>query len=677
MADTSNLTTFLGDVADAIREKRGTELPIPAADFDTEIRSITTGSDTSDATATADDILYPKTAYVDGERITGSIVTERLPSSLTVVDEEKDIIAENNDILDYFVLNDKEFVISSSNKENMASVVIQNSNIQNTININDIKSGCVLLCARLFDFNVSGEIGMLVVIQDSSTQHVYFGVVALNINTLQISNIYVNETIETIEKGTYCNIVYNNIKDSFAILLRYHGGQGVYTSIIKCTKNSIQELSAHDYVLKDYNSPRTFIDGYWSYDGTELIVRTISHRLTGDRFVCFMIKYNDNLMSYTSITIHGESNTGYAYQFLNNEYLINGNNQIYKINDNNVSLYKTINNININNKHSYDKIIVLDNTFYLYFSINNEKIYVYKYDAGFNFTFEKEISWVINPTNAAYSYLMYCPIVVNNVIKYNELDKIKEIYTTTDSPDFASLERNGIKYFNTSDSNISAGDVLENKIAYGKTIKIMGTMPNNGELNYDVSTSKQTIPAGYTSGGTIAASPLTQDDYNSCLDLSYNILGVIYRELELLHIGPDKTIDFGITVDLTNTYKLKFRDNTVDPYEAYIGVSVDKNTFLCRDGSSNGLVGNGMTKNLNTIPSTTPEEVIFNFSRAAGNTIWSGTTSGSSAINAEYDFYYLQVYSGDELINNFVPVREMTTNKTGLLDKVTNTFIEY
>ena len=78
----------LENIADAIREKTGKTGTMNVLNMPAEIRSIQGGLDTSDATASANEILQGETAYVDGKKITGTFTID---SELTTQD---DLIAQ-------------------------------------------------------------------------------------------------------------------------------------------------------------------------------------------------------------------------------------------------------------------------------------------------------------------------------------------------------------------------------------------------------------------------------------------------------------------------------------------------------------------------------------------------------------------------------------------------------
>ncbi len=85
-------------------------------------------------------------------------------------------------------------------------------------------------------------------------------------------------------------------------------------------------------------------------------------------------------------------------------------------------------------------------------------------------------------------------------------------YQSVPSVDIPRSDSGIAKFYDTSDGNITSADVLVNRRGYSSSGVVDGAMANNGSTSGTISTKAGTvtIPAGYTTGGTVAISSTEQ-----------------------------------------------------------------------------------------------------------------------------------------------------------------------
>lgn len=123
--------------------------------------------------------------------------------------------------------------------------------------------------------------------------------------------------------------------------------------------------------------------------------------------------------------------------------------------------------------------------------------------------------------------------VVINGVTYNSVPEV----------DIPKSGGGTAKFFDTAAADFAAGDLLTGKSAFGSSGSVNGSMANNGSTSGTISTKAGTvtIPAGYTSGGTVSiASSAVADLTASSLLNGKTVLGVT-GTLALPSISQDST----------------------------------------------------------------------------------------------------------------------------------------
>lgn len=528
MADTSNLSNFLEDVADAIRTKKETTEKIPAANFDTEILSITTGLDTSDATATVNDILAPKTAYVDGEKITGNIQAAYTSEYIRTKTISKTNVFDFNDIIAVCGEPDtREIKVYKVNNETLTNELPITFDSINIAPNYQLYSACISklpvdgtiynICLYVYDPDSSYSVDqMLYIIRfDTSTHDIIAGTSDLSrviysnveLGAGRFHNQYGSVTSHPTNPNCFVCGVGGNINTMYG---------RIYCNLIKFV-NEVPTITEFQllcgYVGLEDN---TFI--YFDIVPVNLIDTYIFIKQTstdGGHYCC-LLKF-DEITNTITETVFTEK--AYGAGILNKDYYIRDNNQIISF-----ATGETVGTFPIT--LSWQQLIKsAGEDKFLLFDINAHLVSLYEYNVGDSEVILKE-SYTYNDNwnvklNVGYMLITDIGTAINY---YDRGSHIISVMETSDTA-IKSLTIKNKTYIDVSDSTASAADILLGETAYGGNEQIIGTMPNNGELNYGISTSEQTIPAGYTSGGTIAASPLTEAEYNECLEVTQEILG--------------------------------------------------------------------------------------------------------------------------------------------------------